>query len=99
MTAPAANAFGSVVSSYANLWRGTLQYAALMSRVGVAGLALWAPPRRRDEALAALARTMDLYMRGPAFLELAHCSLKMMSLGLPYSTMSLPGLLLRRRSF
>jgi len=101
MAQPTNDAFKPVISSFVELWRGAFQCAALMSRFG---LAFWAPPRRRDESLAALASTMDLYMRTPAFLALAQRSLKMMSLGLPHSTMplptmGLPALLLLRRSF
>jgi hypothetical protein len=63
--------------SYAELWLGFWRHAAAMSGASLKGAEmLWRPS---NESLAALSRTLDGYMRSPAFLQLMKHSLDMMS--------------------
>jgi hypothetical protein len=66
--------------SYAEAWLGICDGAAILSRAGLEGIALfWNLRRPYGHSLAALSRTLDAYMRSPRFLHLMKHSLRMMS--------------------
>jgi hypothetical protein len=66
--------------SYAELWLGLWRHTAAMREAGLKSAEmLWGLQRPSNESLAALSRTLDGYMRSPAFLQLLKHSLSMMS--------------------
>jgi hypothetical protein len=70
----------SPFTTYADLWLGFWRCASLVGGAGLEGIGLfWTIQRPRSESLAALGQTMDLYMRGPAFLDLVRRGLKLMT--------------------
>ena len=66
--------------SYARRWLGIWQFAALLGRAGMEGVALfWDLEPPSAGSLAALSEAVERYMRSPAFLNTMKYSLKVMT--------------------
>jgi hypothetical protein len=71
----------SPFTTYADLWLGFWRCASIVGGAGLEGVGLFRTIQRpRSQSLTALGRTMDLCMRGPAFLDLVRRGLKLMAM-------------------
>lgn len=94
----------SPFTTYADLWLGFWRCASIVGGAGLEGVGLfWTTQRPRNRSLAALGQTMDLDMRGPAFLDLVRRGLKLMTMPrgaqpwFPAASRSLPRSPLQRK--
>lgn len=56
--------------------------ASLLDESGQRIALIWDPPSPSPELLAALSNDLDCFMRSPLFLDLAQCSLTLMSIAM-----------------